>query len=243
MIAQSSYMIWNIVTDKNHYKHIFPSVIWGCSSQSTQQVAKEENHHSSSNLQKAWECLNRSHQKEHHRAAHVRTKDAHATHSWLPQLKMPRQEARRCCARLCRQGLLRSRPRPAAATPQPSAPRWSQLTNLAEDCSGLGAALTWDSQPPAGSSSGAADLCPPAKGWTIRSSKQCPICAHPTRNVRTCPCVQEHYVQAAMHFWSEQRQQLCLDFLNRQFSFFSLLGSCAGNSRKVKMLCRQKIAV
>lgn len=134
----------------------------------------------------------------------------------------------------CRQRLLHSHPRPAEVMLQPSAPRSSQPTNLAEAWNGLGAALTWDSQPPAGSSSGAADLCPPAKGWTISSSKRCSICARKTRNVLLHTRACTHYAQATTHFWNKQRQQLCLDFLSRKFLSFCLLGRCADNSRKVK---------
>lgn len=124
----------------------------------------------------------------------------------------------------CRYRLLYSHPRPAEVMSWPSVSCQSQLTNLADAWSGLGAALTWDSQPPASDSSGPANLCPPAEGWTISSS---------TRNVCACPCVQKHYGQATMCSWNKQKQQLGLDFLSRKFSFFYLLGSCADNSWKV----------
>lgn len=131
----------------------------------------------------------------------------------------------------CRWRLLHSHPRPAGVMSQHSAPCSSQPTNLADVWSGFGAALTW---PPAGSSSGAADLCPPEKRWTINSSKRCSICARKTRNVCVCACAQGHYAQATTHFWNKQRQQPCLDFLSGKLSFFCLLGRRADNSQKVE---------
>lgn len=204
-------------------KH-FLSVIWIRSSQSTQQVWEWGNPPLLE--QKPWEQFKRSDQKEYHRAAHVYKRCTFQ----MPHI--PGYPNRRCDPRkpgntmlaFCRHRLLHSHPRPAEVMSWPSVSCRSLLTNLADAGSGLGAALTWDSQPPAGDSWGPAGLCPPAKGWTISSS---------TRNVCACPCVQKHYGQATMCSWNKQKQQLCLDFLSRKFSFFYLLGSYADNLQKV----------
>lgn len=56
---------------------------------------------------------------------------------------------------------------------EPSAPRSSQPANLTN--AWLGAALSWDWQPPAGTFLGAAALCLLAKGSAIHGSG--PVCA------------------------------------------------------------------
>lgn len=122
------------------------------------------------------------------------TEDAQQQIHWLPKLRMLPEEAE--IAPLC--------PRPAEVTMEPSAPHSSQPENLTNTWWELGAALTWDWQPPAGTSLGAAALCPleKAQQFVVRGL-----------------CLQEHHPQAISEI-----KQICLGFLSRKFSFFCLLG-------------------
>lgn len=122
----------------------------------------------------------------------------------------------------CRQRLPHSCPRPAEATLEPSVPCSSQPADFPKVCRGLGAALTWDWQPPAGTFLGAAALCPLPKGSTIGASG--PVSAG---------------APSASHF-RNKRNNSTLVFSAGSFRFSASQEVVQTIHRRQKMLHRQK---
>lgn len=180
----------NILTSKKGCKHVSSQVLWVCFSQSTQQAWEWVKPPLLEKFTKSLRATHGLYQKDYHRAQKMHNSKC----TGCPSLGCSPGEAE--IAPLC--------PRPAEVTMEPSAPHSSQPENLTNTWWELGAALTWDWQPPAGTSLGAAALCPleKAQQFVVRGL-----------------CLQEHHPQAISEI-----KQICLGFLSRKFSFFCLLG-------------------